>query len=306
MRTAIRLVVWSAVVLVGSGQVLADAPRVDLAEIGTVGDLPPARQTLLIELDADGAIFIRDREVTYEKMRKELQGFARDEPAPHVVIRADRSLPWFAVQWVMGACAKERIYRVFHAARSEEEGAAEGALALYLPGPGEGIGPTAQEPDDEVETCFELRVAPRREATSREAVHASLSRRLELLSAEERPEAYLEFHAAPGVPTGHCLRLLDAAFRSGIRRINVYSWDEEAPTTTSLKRRVAELREARKGPFGVTIDREEVPEPAEAATLQPVKRVRGSFAGFFPEGGSGFSGLMDVSPEEPAEVEDDG
>jgi biopolymer transport protein ExbD len=275
----------------------------NLAQIGTVGNLPPPRQTLRIELDADGALFVRSKEMTFEALRKELPVFARREPEPHVVIRADRTLPWFAVQWVMAACVEAGLYRVYHAAKSEEKGAPDGALALYLPKrPAEGgIGPVEAEPD--VDPSFELRVASRNVTTSREAVHASLVGKLKALSEEERSKVYVEFHATAETPTGHCLRLLDAILRAGIGRINVYSLDEAAPTTKSLKRRVADLRARRKARkdrrgFGVSIDREAVPEPKERPALTPLKRVRGRFAGFFPSDGSGFDGLVDIPDEE--------
>lgn len=282
----------------------AEPPKVhNLAQIGTVGDLPPARQTLRIELDANGALFVRGKELTFEKLRQELPVFARREAEPHVVIRADRTLPWFAVEWVMAACVEAGLYRVYHAAKSEENGAADGALALYLPNRWAkgGIGPVEAELD--VDPSFELRVVSRNVTTSREAVHASLVRQLKLLSEKERSKVYVEFYAAAETPTGDCLRLLDAIFRAGIGRINVYSLSEAGPTTKSLKRRVADLRARRKmrkgrRGFGVRIDRDAVPESKERPALRPVKRARGRFAGFFPSDGSGFDGLIDIPDEE--------
>jgi biopolymer transport protein ExbD len=122
----------------------AAPPRLQLPTVGTVGDLPPATDTLTLEMQRDGTLSCDGRTVSLA----ELAALVEREAATRlgtkiqflqtsdlkVVIAADGELPFGALAPVHVVLFRSNpaVYQVFYAVRSESDGE-PGALALFLP-----------------------------------------------------------------------------------------------------------------------------------------------------------------------------
>ena len=89
MRRAIAVAGRVGAVVVGAWA--GGLPKVlpDLAEVGTIGNLPPAAETILVHVHADGTLFIDGKQHTFVEFRTGLRGMAKPpEPLARHGVRA--------------------------------------------------------------------------------------------------------------------------------------------------------------------------------------------------------------------------
>ena len=122
----------------------AAPPHPQLPTIGTVGDLPPAADTLTLEMQRDGTLTCDGRTVSLavfsarvkqeasKRLGEKIQFLQTSDLK--VVIAADGELPFGALAPVLTVLFRSNpaVYQVFYAVRSESDGE-PGALALFLP-----------------------------------------------------------------------------------------------------------------------------------------------------------------------------
>lgn len=88
-------------------------PGIDLVRLGTVGDLPPPDNRLVVDVDAEGRILVAGKPLAYAALKDLVSRRAdvsREDGGPaashlDLVLRIDRSVPWCVAQWlvVLGA-----------------------------------------------------------------------------------------------------------------------------------------------------------------------------------------------------------
>ena len=91
-----------------------------LVEVGTIGDLPPAGETIKLHVLEDGTLRVNDKERSFVWLRTNLNALRKPSPPfkgspTNVLLYTDKKLPWQAVQWILTACAEEKLNRIFHA-----------------------------------------------------------------------------------------------------------------------------------------------------------------------------------------------
>jgi len=113
-------------------------PTAELPRTGIVFDVP--KDAFVVGIAADGTLVINDREGGLNELHAALRAVAH-VPAyvnadgsvrVNVVLRTSVDVPWQVVQWVMQACAQEKLSRVHFAVRPEA-GDEEGVLDAFLP-----------------------------------------------------------------------------------------------------------------------------------------------------------------------------
>ncbi len=252
-----------------------------LPTLGTVGDLPPEKERLVLEVDARGRVTVGGAALDLDGLRKLLRERAdgsREETGLkvsnlHVVIRVDRDLPWQGAQWLMQECASPsiRVYRILFAARPED-GGDEGAVAAFLP-VDPGIASTDSRRVVEFPSKATVHLRYRPDGDDGRATDVS-PRFRDLVARDSRLTG--EIDAAPATPTGTVLETLDVILRAGVRRV-VF-----AGTTlqggTSLERAIADLP-VPDGKLAISVLDKRVPRSKEPVVLAPVARVKGALAG---------------------------
>jgi len=244
----------------------------ELARLGTIGDRPPLDSTLVVHVHADGAILVDGKETTLDGLSGALAALRAKHAEPSVLLRADARIPWRGVQWLLGICADEKIWRVFHAVLPES-GDEEGAFCWPLPRGIDGRVAVAQ---------LDIRIAlGGRAATPAHLYHAAL---------DAKP-GYVELKVGMAVPCGEVLHAADALCRADVRAILIYgtATPTRAERATDLRPLVKDLAAHprnwvdAKGPVDAnTISLRFGKEDLGGASVEPmppVDRLRGAFAG---------------------------
>jgi biopolymer transport protein TolR len=65
-----------------------------------------------LALDAQGGLFLNDRPLSAEQLRKQLQDAARLDPETELQLRADQALPYGKVVEVMALAQKAGLSRI--------------------------------------------------------------------------------------------------------------------------------------------------------------------------------------------------
>jgi biopolymer transport protein ExbD len=197
-----------------------------LPVLGTVGDLPPEKETVVVEVLPTPALLVEGKQVDLNGFQAYLQpkaDAAREEDAArasklHVVLRADRDVPWQDMQWVLQACADPRIrvYRILFAA-VPEDGGAEGAMALFLP---KDVGPQSGSaaPPVRAQLPVRLRVKGDSPGPTGRALYAALAKTMKERAGEFGPAS---LDADPDVATGSVLESVDALLRWGAKGVHL-------------------------------------------------------------------------------------
>jgi biopolymer transport protein ExbD len=253
---------WLSIALLACTALAGD--DVELQRVGSVGMVPPEGARTDITVRADGSIHVRGKEVDFATLRFMLRGASSSVANIH--LRADRRLPWQAMQWILMACAENRLSRVFHSVLPEK-GDKPGALALFLPedGPRPGAGAELQ-----VGIGAKGRGDPA-------ALYAELKAGLANTDRATLAATRVTLRAEPACELGWVLQTCDAILRAGIRQIEFGA--PGAPVGRDLKELVADLAGARPAGFpALTLEGKTLVEPAQ----QPMperKRLDGAFVG---------------------------
>jgi hypothetical protein len=243
-------------------------PDLELPVVGTAGDLPPPRETLVVEWDPEWGFRLQGAPVSFDELERTLLARARSTRAPEdpsgcnpglvpVVLRLDRGTPWGVADLVRRACGRPdvRIHRVFFAVEAED-GSGEGALALFL------------VKDRGLSFCSLGRRRPLYvsvEAGDPAAGPEDLFAAIRGLYRSDPPAAVLTVD--PRVPVGRVLGVADAALRAG------------SPALVVRIRSGDGLRRE-DGASGYRVRLEgDVLVPRNAARMPPVNRVSGKLAG---------------------------
>ena len=254
----------------------------ELERLGTIGIRPPISKTIVLTVTRDGTILERGRELSFQDLRSTLRQFsatlrAREKAEGRhprgfasrgcVLLRADKDLPWQAIQWLMMAVAEAKIYRMFHGVLPEK-GFSEGALALFLP-TDKGISPMAQEPIEEILLPFAVSYSGPEADSS-----AAFKPLKQALARAGKIKHRVTIKASHNAPYGFILRLADVLLRAGVKKLDFRG--------TRIPRRNADLKELVRSmtrPIrkpGIRLGNREL---AGSAELPVVSRGRG-FAGF--------------------------
>ncbi len=259
----------------GGGAPPARVARERLPVLGTVGDLPPEKERLEVEvlssttLRAGGETL--DLPGLQALLRKRSEGLYEEKPPRvsrlYVVLRVDRDVRWQDVQWVMQACASPdvRVYRILFAA-VPEDGGEEGAMAMFLP---LDVGlSTANSTGPEVDLTVRLRSRD----TSPAAPGPALFAHMEKAFGKRKDEVTgATLDADPVVATGAVLEAADALLRWGIRRV-LFRGTSQAVVATP--ERPAEARPR------VFVRLTAVEPPGQGGPVPPpLARVKGRLAG---------------------------
>ena len=291
MRRAIALAIL--VVLGAAAAVFAQeakegerkAPSVPsdrLPTLGTVGDLPKEKERLVVEVDAMGKVTIEGKPLDLEAFRKVLLDRAdanREKEGPkasnlHVVLRADRDLPWQGAQWLMQECAspKVRVHRILFAALPED-GGEEGAMATFLPvvvlTPGVAV-PNAPPTEVTVKLEYDETEVPVMPADLYPFLK-SKDRRLDGKTVN------FEIDGNPTVPTGDVLRAMDAALRFGTKSV-VFKGTRPLKDP-SIEEALAALPARKAGLVLTVLGTRVLPPKKDAPAMPAVERVKGNLAG---------------------------
>ncbi len=279
MRSAMAFLLLAALGQEAAKEPPAPAvPSDRLPVLGTVGDLPKEADRLVLEVDAKGKVTAAGKALDLEDLRRLLAERAdadrETEGAKasrlHVVLRADRDLPWQGAQWLMQECARPgvRVNRILFAARPED-GGGEGAMATFLP-----VDVRTLAPDEEVVLTANMRLRISKEGDG--AAPADAAARISGL-VERDATLRGEIDASPAVPTGTVLQAVDVFLRSGVRPI-VFKGTTQTPAMASLEAALAE-RPAVEGTLAVHLLDQRILRPEVPAPLKPVPRVQGALAG---------------------------
>ena len=99
------------VIFMLTAPLLTSAVRLELPS----ADAPPAPATpapLTLALNAQGGLFLNDRPLSAEQLRKQLQDAARLDPETELQLRADQALPYGKVVEVMALAQKAGLSRI--------------------------------------------------------------------------------------------------------------------------------------------------------------------------------------------------
>jgi hypothetical protein len=258
-------------------------PAHRLPVLGTVGDLPPAEESLILESDARGRVFADGKALNQETLRDLLMSrsdAARVEEGARasklsVVLRVDRDLPWLGTRWLMQACVdpRVRVNRVFFAA-VPEAGGEEGAFAAFLP----------NSDYCDMEGAMPLRLPVLIREGGGEAIQPRRDLypdlRWQVVREDKRSGGTIQadLDADPSVPTGLLLETVDLCWRAGIRSFVFKGGKLPGPDETP-ESAIASLPPV-KGFFAFRAGETEVPAaPDGIAFLVADQRVSGRFAG---------------------------
>lgn len=106
---------------------------VQLPRLGTVGDLPPADQRVVLAIGKDGATWVDGTPGDLLALDRALAAAADRGDAKNLdlVIAGDAGVPWAAVQHVLQRAASKLVWRIWFAARHHDDSV--GAIAVFLP-----------------------------------------------------------------------------------------------------------------------------------------------------------------------------
>jgi hypothetical protein len=213
-----RILPSIALCLVAAQEPPPAVPRNRLPVLGTVGDLPPEKERVIVEATATGALAADGHAVDLDGLRQYLQPKAdalREEAPPrtsrlHVVLRVDRSLRWGDLREVLRACAdpRVRVYRVLFAAVPEDRGE-EGAMASFLP---VDTGDDSRTGESVIHGLPVHLAAARSSATPGSQVYGHLAG---AFHGGEHGQYVASLDADPGVSAGAVLETMDALLRWG-------------------------------------------------------------------------------------------
>ncbi len=291
----------------------AAVPRDRLPVLGTVGDLPPEKERVIVALTAAGNIVVDGNSMDLNGLRQLLRERAdrvREEEEArlsrlHVVLRADRAARWQDLQWAMQTCADPsvRVYRVLFAA-VPEDGGAEGAMALFLP-VDRGIPPGNAPPSPAARFPVKVRSAEPGGASASPpgpSLYAHLAKTFPDLKGGDTAATV---DADPGVAGGAVLEAVDVLFRFGVKSVLVRG------TTLNKSGKLSGTAAPAPAPapaaVGVTLFGNAIGAPLPGDPLPPpAARVAGRMAGQAapPEGGAV---IVETPPiDEGEEVLEDG
>jgi len=260
---------WIFIALLAAGAwAEGDAP--ELERVGTVGKIPPKLATMTIEVRGDGTLVVDQKPRTFKALRGYLLA-AELAVVPNVYIKADKNLPWQAVQWLMAACAQAKRDRLFFAVKHEGDGK-QGAMALFLPGRVTVVWQKERiEPHN-----FRVALRPDGRAGTPRELYATLRQLLAGLKPKQRQHAQIELAAAPATPLGAVLKTCDAIIRAGILRI-AFRGPAAPPPNADLKALVAKLRGQTPRTLSIRLAGKPVPPTGER--MPPVERATDDFRG---------------------------
>lgn len=84
---------------------------VALPETPAPASLPDDREAIVIAVKADGRVFVGSVEVTLDQLVERVRGESAGVPAPSILLRGDRSLPYATVREVMKRLADGGLHR---------------------------------------------------------------------------------------------------------------------------------------------------------------------------------------------------
>ncbi len=263
-----RILAGLALCLLGAQEPAPAVPRDRLPVLGTVGDLPPEGERVILEVTAKGALAADGRAMDLDGVRQVLgpKADALREPGRpsglHVVLRIDRSLRWGDLQEVLRTLddPRLRIHRILFAAVPEDRGE-EGAMAAFQPvdGPAEG----------ELRPLPVVLSATRADAAPGTTVYRRLAREL---AAEKPGDFVASVTAASGVSSGAVLETMDALLRWGARGVVFPLQLSKVPKPAVPEPAVGWPRVTLLGSKGT-------PAGTGDPALPPVARIRGRMAG---------------------------
>jgi biopolymer transport protein ExbD len=103
---------------------------IELPRLGTVGDLPPEKNRVVLEIDHTGAMKLDGKELSLAQLRGgQLKKF---KAGTNFLLRVDRRVPYRAVHWVRIVFAEWGFDRMFYAVLPIK-GDKVGAFALFVP-----------------------------------------------------------------------------------------------------------------------------------------------------------------------------
>ena len=252
-------------------------PADRLPVLGTVGDLPPAETRLVVEVERQGWLTIDGKNADWERFRKLLRARAAAGRDPsgvstlHLVLRADRDLPWQAVRWIFAECAapEARVRRVLFAARPED-GGEEGAFAAFLG--------DAAVPEDARPLDVHLRLWDVRDTMSPWDAYAYMS---SISSSARNLYPLAVVSGVPRMGTGLVLETADALLRWGVEDVRLEGPVPDA--VPDLERAVKGLPSS-EGKLSMVIRGSQIRAFGEKSRrAPPVARLRGRLAGMFAE-----------------------
>ena len=261
---------------VGAGATsLAGKPKLDLAEgldlpeVGTIGDLPPAATRVVMRIDRDGELYVDGVPTAEADLARRARKPGRGGGQTDVLLAIDRSVPWAATVRLLSFAASGLGTVRVQFLVAPEGGGAPGALATFLPGSHDSCcGPQADA--DPVRVTVGLADGP---PTDPGALFAAL-RALPVASRDLR--VGLPVRAL--VPTGEALRVVDVVFRAGYSWVGFHVVDGDDAKGT-IRELVARARAA-KGSVRLSLNDEVLSSPpASASPLPVVARVVGRPAG---------------------------
>jgi len=269
------------------------APPADLAlpRVATLGALPPAEETLVVDVTSVGDVFLDGQgPLTLQALG---EAFARRTADPawrepdrssrwNLLIRADERVPWMLPVWILqvGANPKVGLYKAAFAARPRD-GDGIGALGCELP-KDRGIQATAQIVEEIARLSAKIFMNDAPESDP-EALYPILRRWREVGGEGLKFEVKTPPPKGRGVPTGYVVRVLDVALRAGFREVvlegAMMPTPEEAASATWLRDIVAALKQ-QPGTPTIKIGNETVGRLPEGADVGPVEGLLPTAWGF--------------------------
>ncbi|HEU4394859.1 MAG TPA: hypothetical protein VFS92_04775, partial [Planctomycetota bacterium] len=262
---------------------IAGAPGL-LPRLGVVGDLPPAEERIVIEVDQSGTVTVDGARADSTALDGILAKASRrlvDPAVPnasrlHVVLRLDRRLPWIVANrfFVLAGRQELMVTRILFAAMPED-GGPEGAVAAFVPITAESGNYRRKVREDRTLTIL-VGVAldfPDRFRMRHLLEHLRESR------GPWRPEEpwLLEFRPRPDVPVGIVLEAFDMMLRWGADFVVFAGPPDDG---RRVIRDLVATTPTASGGLLVAINRERVPPDSwNRGPGEPLPRIRGRMAG---------------------------
>ena len=99
------------VIFMVTAPLMTSAIRLDLPQSeGT--DTGPVASSVVLVVDAQGALYLNDKAITADALKTHLSGVARRNPQTELELRADASVPYGRVVEAMGLAQKAGLTRI--------------------------------------------------------------------------------------------------------------------------------------------------------------------------------------------------
>ena len=99
------------VIFMVTAPLMTNAIRLDLPQ-SEATDTGAVASSVVLVVDAQGALYLNDKAITAEALKAHLSGVARRDPQTELELRADASVPYGRVVEAMGLAQKAGLTRI--------------------------------------------------------------------------------------------------------------------------------------------------------------------------------------------------